>query len=88
VDATEVIVVRPPADEVEVLCGGHPMIDASQTPAGDLAAAAGEGTLMGKRYTSEASRIELLVTKPGSADLAVDGITLAMKEAKPLPASD
>jgi hypothetical protein len=43
---------------------------------------------MGKRYTSAESGIELLVTKPGKADLAIDGAVLTLQEAKPLPASD
>jgi hypothetical protein len=32
--------------------------------------------------------LELLVTKPGSCDLTVDGQPVLVQEAKPLPASD
>ncbi|WP_109526598.1 MULTISPECIES: hypothetical protein [Nocardia] len=89
VDATEVIVVRAPTGEAVVSCGGHPMIDPAAAPGTGLAIAPGSaGTLMGKRYTADETGIELLVTKPGSADLAVDGVVLTLKEAKPLPASD
>jgi hypothetical protein len=91
VDTTELIVVRAPAGEVVVACGGHPMIDAHAepqpglTPAGEPA----EGTQIGKRYTTGAdAAIELLVTKPGTHGLSVDGEPLVLKEAKPLPASD
>ena len=91
VDGTEVIVVRSPADDLELACGGQPMIDVAAapepglTPAGDPA----EGTQLGKRYTLDGdAAIELLVTKPGKYGLSIDGTPMAIKEAKPLPASD
>ena len=89
---TEVIVVRPPSEAVEVACGGAPMVPSDQAPAeGDRGAVDGgfaEGTLLGKRYLHEASGLELLCTKPGDGSLAVDGTALPLKEAKPLPSSD
>lgn len=91
VDATEVIVVRSPADDVEVACGGQPMIDIAAVPEPGLAPAddPGDGAQLGKRYTvSGDAAIELLVTKPGKYGLSIDGTPLAIKEAKPLPASD
>jgi hypothetical protein len=90
VDATEVVVVRPPAGEVVISCGGHPMIDIQATPADGLTAEAGSGgTQVGKRYTSpQEEKLEILVTKPGSSALAADGVELVLKDAKPLPASD
>jgi hypothetical protein len=91
VDATEVIVVRSPADEIEVACGGHPMIDVQAEPQPGLAAVGdpADGTQLGKRYTAGGdSVIELLVTKPGKCGLSVDGAPLVLKAAKPLPASD
>lgn len=91
VDATEVIVVRSPADDIEVACGGQPMIDVAAAPAEGLAAAGdpAAGTQLGKRYTlCGNAAIELLVTKPGQYGLSIDGTPLALKEAKPLPASD
>ena len=91
VDATEVIVVRSSVDDIELACGGQPMIDGAAAPepglapAGDLA----DGTQLGKRYTLGGdAAIELLVTKPGKYGLSIDGTPLAIKEAKPLPASD
>ena len=91
VDATEVIVVRSPADDLGVACGGQPMIDVAAEPEPGLAAAGdpAEGTQLGKRYTlATGAAIELLVTKPGRYGLSVDGAPLGLKEAKPLPASD
>jgi hypothetical protein len=91
VDGTEVIVVRAPADDLDVACGGQPMIDVAAEPEPGLAAAADpvEGTQLGKRYVpATGAAIELLVTKPGKYGLSIDGTPLALKEAKPLPASD
>jgi hypothetical protein len=89
VDTTAVIVVRAPADEVTVTCGGPEMVAgkvgvASQSPDPTQQ----EGSLLGKRYVSEESDVELLCTKGGDGSLAVDGVALRLKEAKPLPASD
>jgi hypothetical protein len=90
VDATEVVVVRPPAADATISCGGHPMIDMSATPAEGLAAVPGSGgTQVGKRYTSpDDDKLELLVTKPGGSALALGATELVLKDAKPLPASD
>jgi hypothetical protein len=89
VDATEVIVVRSPADDIEVACGGQPMIDIAAEPGLAPAGDPGEGAQLGKRYTHRSdAAIELLVTKPGKYGLSIDGTPLAIKEAKPLPASD
>jgi hypothetical protein len=91
VDATEVIVVRSPADDVEVACGGQPMIDVAAEPEPGLGATEDPdaGTQLGKRYTPGGdAAIELLVTKPGKYGLSIDGTPLVLKEAKPLPASD
>ncbi|MDZ7675380.1 MAG: hypothetical protein U5K30_09985 [Acidimicrobiales bacterium] len=85
----QVVVVKAPADAVEIQCGGVPMIDGDQerdasatTPDGD------EGPALGKRYASEELGLELLCTRAGSGALAVDGEVLPIKGAKPLPASD
>lgn len=91
VDGTEVIVVRPGSGDLEVACGGHPMIDVQARPAPGVTPVGepGDGTQLGKRYVAaEDSGVELLVTKPGSWPLTVDGQPAVLKEAKPLPASD
>jgi hypothetical protein len=90
VDATEVIVVRAPAEDVEIACGGHPMIGIKETAAEGLTAVPGSGGVqIGKRYTwSEDDALELLVTKPGGSALSINSVELVLKEAKPLPASD
>ena len=86
---TEVIVVKGPPDEVELTCGGVTMVAAGEEPvAGALEDSASEGTLLGKRYVDDGDTMEVLCTKPGTGSLGVDGASLQLKEAKPLPASD
>ena len=87
VDATTVVVIRAPDDDVSVTCGGQEMLDAAPSPARAAADSAGDGAQLGKRYADESLGIELLCTKAGGA-LAVNGNPLPLKEAKPLPASD
>ena len=91
VDTTAVIVVRCPGDELEITCGGAAMAAAN----GPGSATAGipdpdlmGGSLLGKRYADEDLGVELLCTKPGPGTLAVNGVPLSVKNAKPLPASD
>jgi hypothetical protein len=87
---TEVMVVAAPGGDVEVTCGGAPMIDVAEDPPAGLSVSpeAAKGTALGKRYTSEAGDFEVLCTKPGEGSLALNGAPLALKEAKPLPSSD
>ena len=87
--ATEVMIVAAPKADVSLTCGGAAMaaLDAPKaggTPSADASA----GTLLGKRYVSEAGDLELLCTKPGQGSLACDGKPLVVKGAKPLPSSD
>ena len=85
---TEVIVVKG-AGEVDLTCGGAPMV-AAGTGSIDAAPADGaaDGTQLGKRYGNEAGTIEILATKAGDGSLAADGEALAIAQAKTLPASD
>lgn len=90
VDATTVIVVRAPGDDVVVTCGGVEMYDAKKGTAVEAAAdpAQMNGTQLGKRYVDDNATIELLATKGGDASLALAGSALSIKTAKPLPSSD
>ncbi|MCU1587548.1 MAG: hypothetical protein JWN31_1041 [Frankiales bacterium] len=83
---TEVIVVRPTTDDVELSCCGEPMTTDEET--GPTSAPEQHEVLLGKRYTDEATGIELLCTKPGPGPLAVDGRPVVVKGSKPLPSSD
>ena len=85
---TEVIVVKG-AGEIDLTCGGAPMVAAGTGSVdGSPAAGADEGTQLGKRYGNETGDIELLATKAGDGSLAADGEPLALAQAKTLPASD
>ena len=83
---TEVMVIRCGDGAIE--CGGAPMGEAKPDAPAALPADFSGGTLMGKRYVDAAGAYELLCVKPGKGSLAVDGVALATKDAKPLPASD
>ena len=86
--STEVMVVAAPKAEVELTCGGAPLIAMGEAGGGTLAADARGGTQIGKRYVNEAGDLEVLCTKPGEGTLAVGGVPLEIKGAKPLPSSD
>ena len=88
--ATEVMVVAAPKREVQLECGGAPLLEHSaQPPAGaTLHPDAAGGTQLGKRYVNATGDLELLCTKPGRGSLRADGAPLAVKGAKPLPSSD
>ena len=87
--SSELMVVVAPAGDVNLTCGGAPVIDlGADAPGGDIDGDHKNGTQMGKRYTNEAGDLEILCTKPGEGSLAVDGVALEIKGAKPLPSSD
>lgn len=87
--STEVIVVRLPAHDIELRCGGAAMTPSgtgqpSAAPAPDHA----RGTAMGKRFADPESGLELLCVAPGDGSLSIDDEPLELKDAKPLPSSD
>lgn len=90
VDDVEVIVIKAPADAVDLRCGGQAMLAINAPRPEGLAAEPGfdSGTLLGKRYTNADGSLELLCTKAGSGSLSVGDVVLELKEAKPLPSSD
>ena len=87
---TEVAVVRAPKREVVLSCGGHPMLPAGESPpaGASLDPSHASGTALGKRFEDADSGLEVLCTKSGAGSLAVDGVTVEQKDAKPLPSSD
>jgi len=89
VDSTAVIVIKAPAAECTVTCGGVAMATAGgPVTTADLDPALMGGTRIGKRYVDDADTIQLLCTKAGQGTLALDGSPLQIQAAKPLPASD
>ena len=86
----EVVVVKAPAVEVDLGCGGAPLLpDGTSSDAGaTLDPDLGEPALIGKRYADEELGLELLCTRGGKGALTCNGAVLPVKGAKPLPASD
>ena len=86
----QVVVVRAPAGEVELGCGGAPLLDEGQEAEAGAALdpSLGDGPLLGKRYADDELGLELLCTRAGTGALTVDGRPLLVKGAKPLPSSD
>lgn len=86
---TQVIVVKAADSLDDLRCGGQLMVPVgSERPAGvSPDPAFSDGNTMGKRYV-DAGDAEVLVTKAGAGTLTVGTTALALKEAKPLPASD
>jgi hypothetical protein len=90
-DRTTVIVVRWGDRDAVLTCGGGPMVDAGGPGAGTWTPGdptQQDGAQLGKRYAEDTLGVELLCTKAGPGTLAVDGVPLPLKSAKPLPASD
>jgi len=87
---TEVVVVRAPSGAASLECGGQPMVphDAEKPAGAQLDPAHSEGTQMGKRFADPDTGIEVLATKGGAGSLSLDGKSLPLKDAKPLPSSD
>jgi len=89
VSEAEVIVVRAGGDEVEITCGGVPMVEGDTASSNQAPLADDDGSVvLGKRYIDEGDILEVLCTKPGAGTLAVGGRPLVLKSAKPLPSSD
>lgn len=91
VDSTELMVVRTVPGDIDLRCGGAPLIDAGESPASDperVQIPDAPAPQLGKRYTDPTGTLELLVIKAGPGVLALAGDALVIRTAKPLPASD
>ncbi len=84
----ELMVVKAPAGDIELTCGGAPMGAPGSAVTGEPHPEHSEGCAIGKRYVSEDGELELLCVKAGKGSLAVGGTALAVKGAKKLPSSD
>jgi hypothetical protein len=89
---TEMIVVRVGDDELDLRCGGEPVVLFEELVTLDTGPAPGldTGTGVGKRYVTDDpdGSLELLVTKAGAGTLTIGATPLLVKAAKPLPSSD
>ena len=86
---TQVMVIKAPAGEFELCCGGVGMLVPTATSGGTTlhGGHAGE-TLIGKRYVNADESVELLCTKGGKGSLSLNGTPMEVKQAKQLPSSD
>jgi hypothetical protein len=89
VSAAQLVVVRAPDADIDLRCGGAPLLEEPRTSETTTAnEPSGETLLIGKRYADEDLGLELLCTRAGDGTLTVDGRGLGLKGAKPLPSSD
>jgi len=89
VDETAVIVTKAPSGEASLTCGGVEMVPkGTKATGGEPDPSQLGGSSIGKRYVDSAGSIEVLCTKGGQGTLALNGVPLAVQEAKPLPSSD
>lgn len=85
---TQVMVIKAPAGEHALQCGGADVIAPTATGSGTLDAALSSETLIGKRYVNADESVELLCTKGGQGSLVLNGTAMEVKQAKQLPSSD
>jgi hypothetical protein len=87
---TEVVVVKAPDADLDLRCGGHPMVAIDEERRQGLTVEPGfdAGSLIGKRYTDQSGELEVLCTKAGASALSLGDDVLELKDAKPLPSSD
>ena len=86
--STEIMVVKAPAGDIDLTCGGAPLGPVGSAAAGAPHADHATGCAIGKRYVDESGDLELLCVKAGPGSLAVGGSPLTVKGAKKLPSSD
>jgi len=88
-DTTQVLVIRAPSVEVELMCGGSPMLSGGEAGGRLETTESGpDAVLIGKRYVDENLGIEVICTKSGAGPLSVEGRSLEVKTPKSLPSSD
>ena len=89
VSDAQIMAIKVPAGEYDLLCGGVPMAPVGgEVPGGEIDSGDTGETLMGKRYVDEGETVEFLCTKGGAGSLSLNGSPLAVKQAKQLPSSD
>lgn len=88
--STELIVIRAPADAVDLRIGGHAALAraADRAEGLDVSTPADAASALGKRYVNAGGTLEVLCTKPGAGAIAVGEELCALKDSKPLPSSD
>jgi hypothetical protein len=87
--SVEVVVIKAPSADVDLRCGGQPMVALGEEVAESAPKEGfGDATDVGKRYADEDAGVEVLCTKGGQGTLSIGSTVLPIKGAKPLPSSD
>jgi len=81
-----VIVTRASGANAELCCNGAPMLLADQ--ARDIKPSTVEDIPLGKRFIDASAGFEVLCVKSSAGPLAMNGLPLEMRQAKPLPSWD
>ena len=85
---TQVMVIKAPAGEFALACGGADMIAPSAAGGGTPDPTLSGETLIGKRYVDAEEKVELPCTKGGKGSVVLNGVAMEIKQAKQLPSSD
>jgi hypothetical protein len=88
--SVEIMILRAPAMQADLHCGGVEMIAPGEAASPDarLDPARAQGTLIGKRYIDAQDRVEILCTQGGEGSLMFEGVAMTVRQAKALPSSD
>ncbi|MCE2424300.1 MAG: hypothetical protein J4F45_04235 [Pseudomonadales bacterium] len=86
--ATEIMVIAAPDGDVQLRCGGAPMVEDGEVNGGDVDPGHADGTAIGKRYVNADGSLEVLCVKAGDGSLALGDTALTVKDAKKLPKTD
>jgi hypothetical protein len=84
----EVMVVKAPAGDIELTCGGVPMTDTAPATRQPVHSDHAVGIRIGKRYITEDGELEVLCVKAGEGGLAANGQLLLQKDTRQLPKTD
>lgn len=84
----EVMIVKAPAGDVQLTCGGVSMSDSAPAARQSVHPDHAVGIRIGKRYVNEDGSLEVLCVKAGEGGLAADGALLLQKDTRQLPKTD
>ena len=85
---TEIMVIAAPDGDVELSCGGAPMVEGGDANGGAVNPDHAGGTAIGKRYVNADGSLEVLCVKAGDGSLSSGDTALTVKDAKKLPKTD
>ena len=85
----EVMVIKAPAEDVNLSCGGSALVETGAAgEKGAIDAEHSNGVQIGKRYVDSDATVELLCIKPGDGSLTLGGTPMLLKDSKKLPKTD